>query len=183
MDFYSLSLIALALSLDAFGAALGIGFNNRLGLNEKFKFVLSFGFFQFLFSFIGAWLGTVFNLYIVALPQRIGGLMMIIVGLIILKEGFQNKESAIFLESKMYFIMGISVSIDALIIGFTVLSSSYGYFYITISSLYIGIVTFVISIIGFYIVKFLKKIEIMQKYSDYISGIILILFGMKMIIF
>ena len=50
MELYPLFIIALALSLDAFGVALCIGLNNQAKFKNKTGFTISFGFFQFLFS-------------------------------------------------------------------------------------------------------------------------------------
>ena len=50
-------------------------------------------------------------------------------------------------------------------------------------SLYIGIVTLVISLLGFWLSRILKRISIVSKFADFIGGIILIIFGLKMIFF
>lgn len=47
MEFYSLFLVALALSLDAFGVSLCIGLNKSIGRKNKIQFMSSFGFFNF----------------------------------------------------------------------------------------------------------------------------------------
>ena len=47
MNFYSLFLIAIALSLDAFGVALCIGLNNNVDSKYKASCAMYFGFFQF----------------------------------------------------------------------------------------------------------------------------------------
>ncbi len=56
------------------------------------------------------------------MPTIVGGLIIIVVGILMILEGFKQKEKSIFLNKSMYFILGISVSIDALIIGFTTLT-------------------------------------------------------------
>ena len=40
-----------------------------------------------------------------------------------IKEGFENKGKCPLLKPKMYFILGVSVSIDAMVVGFTVLNN------------------------------------------------------------
>lgn len=100
-----------------------------------------------------------------------------------IKDGMSEKEEKFIFNSKMYYILGISVSIDAIVVGFVAFS--------TISTLYrlltfttvVGIITLIMSIIAFVVAKYLRKIDAIGKYADYIGGIILILFGLKMILF
>jgi putative Mn2+ efflux pump MntP len=183
MDFYSLFLIAIALSLDAFGVALCIGLNNNITIKDKTSFVSSFGFFQFLFSIIGAYAGFLFNRYIVSVPSIIGGALIAIVGGMMLKEGFQNKDECTLIRPGMSIILGMSVSIDAMVIGFTTLNSVGNNLTILKDTIFIGIVTLIISSMAFLFAKYLKRIEIVSKYADYIGGIILVIFGMKMMFF
>lgn len=182
MDLYSLFLIALALSLDAFGIALCIGLNNQTKFSNKLGFIISFGFFQFLFSYIGAYAGFLFNTYVAAMPSIIGGMIIAIVGVLMIKEGFENKGKCPLLKPKMYFILGVSVSIDAMVVGFTVLNNITKVVLFK-NTLFIGGITLVMSTIAFLISKYLKKIEIVGRYADYIGGIILIIFGLKMMFF
>ena len=182
MDLYSLFTIALALSLDAFGVALCIGLNSRTRVSNKVGFIISFGLFQFLFSYIGAYAGLLFNMYVAAMPSIIGGMLISFVGVLMIKEGIENQSKCPILKPKMYFILGISVSIDAMVVGFTVFNN------ISVSillknTLFIGGITLVMSALAFIISKYLKKIEIIAKYADYIGGIILMIFGLKMMFF
>lgn len=182
MDIYSLFLIAIALALDAFGVALSIGINKNVKFNNKIWFCVSFGFFQFLFSGIGAYLGFLFNTYIVTLPKIMGGLIIAIVGFLMLKDGMEGKKENILLNRKMYFILGISVSIDAGVVGFTVLNVINDNIILLGETLFIGLVSLTMSIIAFILSKYLRKIKIVSKYADYVGGIILILFGIKMML-
>lgn len=183
MSFYSLLLIAIALSLDAFGVALCIGLNNSVRRNKKFGFAISFGFFQFLFSAIGAYAGFLFNTYIAAVPSIIGGVVIAAVGVLMIKEGFENKGECPLIKPKMYIVLGVSVSIDALVVGFTVLANSSRTLVMLSNTIIIGMITFAFSVAAFIVARYLKKIEIVSKYADYLGGVILILFGLKMIFF
>lgn len=181
MSFYSLSLIAIALSLDAFGVSISLGINESVKKNSKIIYAFSFGFFQFFFALAGSYAGFVFN-SIINVPKIIGGIVIIIVGAMMFKEG--NSGSSDFLENKKtYLILGISVSIDALVIGFTLLNNFTSNIVNFKNCLYIGIVTFIMSILAFLFGKSLKKIDVVKAYADYIGGVILILFGLKMIFF
>lgn len=182
MDLYSLFTVALALSLDAFGIALCIGLNNQARFVNKIGFIISFGVFQFLFSYIGAFAGFLFNTYVAAMPNIIGGIIIATVGAIMIKEGFENEGKCPILKTRMYFILGISVSIDAMVVGFTVLNNITNIILLK-NTLFIGGITLVMSTIAFIISKYLKKVEFVGRYADYIGGIILILFGLKMMFF
>lgn len=180
MTFYSLFLISLALALDAFGVALSLGLLDNIKTKNKVAFIVSFAFFQFLLSLIGAYFGYLFNIYIVSVPKIIGGIIIAVVGVMMIKEGMEEKETNLMLKKKMYFILGISVSIDAAVVGFTALNNVGSFATLFEYTLFIGFVTLVMSSIAFIISKSLKKIEVISKYADYVGGITLILFGLKM---
>ena len=183
MSFYELFSIAIALSLDAFGVAICIGLNNQVRRNSKFLFAFSFGFFQFLFSLIGAYFGVLFTKYIANVPEVIGGIVIVLVGALMIKEGYENNGECPLIKPSMYIILGMSVSIDAMVVGFTAFNDMSNILVIFRNTLLIGIVTLFMSIGAFLISRYLKKINAIGKYADYLGGIILILFGIKMIIF
>jgi putative Mn2+ efflux pump MntP len=182
MDIYPLFIIALALSLDAFGVALCIGLNNQTRTSNKLGFIISFGFFQFLFSYIGAYAGILFDTYVVSMPSIIGGMIIALVGVLMIKEGFENKGKCPLLKPKMYLILGVSVSIDAMVVGFTMFNNATNVILLK-NTLFIGGITLIVSTIAFIISRYLKKIEVVAKYADYIGGIVLIIFGLRMILF
>ncbi|WP_102399760.1 manganese efflux pump MntP family protein [Haloimpatiens massiliensis] len=182
MSFYELTLIALALSLDAFGVAISLGICN-LKFRKSIPYIASFGFFQFFFAFVGAYAGILFNSYIAEMPKVIGGIIIVLVGILMLKEGFQHEENKFIDSTKAYFILGMSVSIDAMVIGFTVLNSIKSNWIILSDSLYIGFITAIMTTIAFSMCRYLKKIKTVSAYADYIGGVILIMFGLKMVFF
>lgn len=183
MSFYILLSIAVALSLDAFGVAICIGLNNQVKRNHKFLFAASFAFFQFLFSLIGAYIGLLFNTYIASIPQLIGGIVIALVGVLMIKEGYENKGECPLIKPSMYFVLGMSVSIDAMVIGFTALSNINNVIVMISDTVIIGLVTLIMSLTAFFVARYLKRIDAIGKYADYLGGIILILFGIKMIFF
>lgn len=181
MEFYSLILIALALSLDAFGVTLCVGLNKGANLKYKMLCLISSAFFQFLFALIGAYAGFLFNTYIASIPELIGGIIITIVGIMMLKEGMEKKEERALLRPSTAIVLGISVSIDAMVVGFTALHEIQGFAAIFNSTLLVGFVTLIMCLIALVIAKYLSKIELISKYAEYIGGIMLILFGLKMI--
>lgn len=183
MSFDSIFVIAIALSLDAFGVALCVGLSEGLNMNKKEKYAMSFGFFQFLFSIIGAYAGFLFEKYIATMPTVVGGALIAVVGVLMIKEGFEKSQECAYLKPGITFILGVSVSIDALVIGFTALSDLGSNALIAKYTLFIGLVTFIMANIALVLGKYLKKIQMVGKYADFIGGIILVLFGMKMMFF
>lgn len=185
LTFFNIFIIAVALSLDACGVALSIGINSLVTKKQKILFSISFAFFQLLFSFLGAYFGFLFNTYIIKVPKIIGGMIISIVGVFMIKEGFSKdkKEEKIFFNPGIYIVLGISVSIDALVIGFTALNSISGILNQLFSCLFIGAVTYIMSSISFFLAKKLKRIKPVKKYSSYIAGAILIIFGLKIMLF
>lgn len=177
-------LIAIALALDAFGVALGLSCSQNLQKKEKGLIILSFGFFQALFTFLGAVFGRFVNLNFFNITGYLSGTIIFIMGLLLLKEGHsqnQNDEESKLLSTWAYIILGISVSIDALGVGFSVLYKD-PLVLVTFNSIYIGMITSFLTFCAFPLSGFVKNIRIVEKYADYLGGIILILFGLKMFI-
>ncbi|ADL52615.1 manganese efflux pump MntP family protein [Clostridium cellulovorans] len=182
MNFFSLTLIAIALALDAFGVALSIGISGCAVKKQKIILALSFGFFQFLFAYIGATLGYFINSYIISVPEIIGGVIQIIIGFLMLWQGYRKGEGNFRIRKDMYAILGASVSIDAMIVGFAVLFYEKNMLIIFEYALYIGLIAMILSLAAFFLSKYLKKISIVEQYAEFIAGVILIFFGLKMIL-
>lgn len=183
MSMGELLLVSLAVSLDAFGVALALGIYNRTKRYQKALFALSFGFFQFLFAFLGGAGGRFFNERVASVPAVIGGIIISVVGILMIKDGAEEDRKDFGLGFKMYFILGISVSIDASVIGFVTLSGIKSLLVLALNGAIIGVITLIISCLAFVMARYLRKIEIIGRYADYIGGIMLILFGLKMILF
>lgn len=183
MSVRDLFVISLAVSLDAFGVAMALGLNSRVRLKDRIFFSLSFGIFQFLFSYIGGIGGKLFTDNIVKIPSLVGGIVIAIVGIMMIKDGMEDKEEESNVGAKMYLAVGVSVSIDASVVGFITLSEIERMRVLLVDTIFIGFFTFVMSIIAFVISKYLGRINVISRFADYIGGVILILFGLKMIFF
>ncbi|MGM0507982.1 MAG: manganese efflux pump MntP family protein [Fusobacteriota bacterium] len=176
-------LISFALSLDAFGLALGIGCGKKSKLYEKFSLTFSFGFFQGFLAFLGAILGGFISQYFFNISGYLSGIIIIIIGVLFIKEGLENTEECLYLNLTLwtFITLGVSVSIDALGVGFSLLYQ-YSFMAIFINTLVIGVITSIMTGISFLLVGHIKKIILVEKYSDYIGGVILIILGLKMVI-
>ena len=183
MSVYYVIFIGLALAMDAFGVSVGVGLNSSLQRNNKIKFILSFAFFQFLFTFIGGIAGHLFDVYITSIPNIVGGIVMCIVGIIMIIDGLKEKESDMLTKDSTCLILGISVSIDALVSGFTTFCKLNSMLLLCVDSILIGLITLLLSSIAFFLCQYIKKITFISKYADFLGGIALIFFGIKVIFF
>ena len=183
MSVYYVIIIGIALAMDAFGVSVGIGLNPILKRNNKLKFILSFAFFQFLFTFIGGIAGHLFDVYITNIPSLAGGIVMCMVGVVMIIDGLKEKESDLLIKDSTCIILGISVSIDALVIGFTTFCKLQSIIILGVDSILIGLITLFISTSAFFICRYIQKIRFISKYADFLGGIALIVFGIKVIFF
>ena len=180
MDVLTIFLIALGLAMDAFAVSIAKGItvkNNR----RKSAILLAsfFGGFQMLMPVIGWLAGLSLKEVIVGIDHWIAFGLLCFIGVKMIYESTKNgdgrKEDDVKLSSA--FTLAIATSIDALMVGlsFAFLETS-----IVLPIAVIGIVTFLLSFVGFIFgcgigKVFGKKIEI-------IGGIILIAIGIRILI-
>lgn len=181
MSFSELLLIAIGLSMDAFAVAVCKGLS--VGKTKVKHYIITglwFGGFQALMPFLGYLLGTTFEKYIVTFDHWIAFILLSVIGINMIKEGFskeENETDASF-SFKNMFLLAIATSIDALAVGVTfALLPDVNIFHAV--SL-IGMTTFILSAIGIKIgsvfgTKYKSAAEIT-------GGIILILMGTKILL-
>lgn len=185
MSLKELIIIGIALAMDALGISLSIGLNPVVKRDIKIKYILSFAFFQFLFFFVGGIFGYLFEKYVVAIPNIVGGIAIGVVGIMMFKEGLESEEKdhKLLLKKSMIIILGISVSIDALVIGFTACHHIGSYILMGVNSIMIGLITLLICTTGFFLCRYIRRLDFVTRYADFLGGIILIIFAIKMIFF
>ena len=181
MKMITLVLVAIALAMDALGVTLSIGVLPNIKRRVKFTYMISFGFFQFFFIFLGGFIGIGFRNFI-SIPQWFGGIVVGVIGIIMIVDALKKKEDSVLLKKGMSIFLGISVSIDALVIGFT-LMNKISILTLFINAVLVGLITFIICYIGFVVSDYIKKLDFIEKYSSFLGGIILIIMGIKMIFF
>ena len=172
--------MALALALDAAGVTMAIGCGTRTNLREKFKVIFSFGFFQFFFALIGGFLGNYIDANFFTISNYFSGSVIFLLGIFLIREGYKNGEECIYRQLNFWtvVVLGVSVSIDALGAGFSLLFDL-DYALILNNSLIIGAVAAVITAAAFKIVLYIKHISLVEKYADYVGGLILLLIGIN----
>lgn len=183
MGVLEIIIIGIALAMDAFGVSIGIGVNSTMSRKKKIEYILSFGGFQFLFIFIGGALGYYFDTYILPIPTVLGGIIVGVIGVLMIIDGIKDKENSMLVKNSMIIILGVSVSIDALIIGFTIFHQLGGLLVLLVDSILIGLITLFFCTLAFFLCRFLRKIKFISKYANFLGGIALILFAIKMIFF
>jgi len=182
MGFVELFLIAIGLSMDAFAVAICKGLNMRK-LNYKNTFIIAafFGGFQGLMPLIGWFLGRQFAQYITGFDHWIAFILLAFIGGQMILEALkkENEKCDIddHLDIKELFMLAIATSIDALAVGitFALIPNTN----IWVSIILIGIITFVLSIVGVFIgnkfgARFKSK-------AEFAGGFILILIGAKIL--
>lgn len=184
MNIKDVIVVGVALAMDAMGVSISIGLNSKVDRINKFGFIFSFAFFQFLLFYIGGLGGHLFVTYVTSIPNIIGGIIIGLVGVMMIKEGFESdkNDNGILFKKYMYVLLGISVSIDALVVGFTAFNNINTYELLLVNSIIIGVITMIICTTGFYLCRLIRKIKVIAKYSDFLGGSILIIFAIKMLI-
>ncbi|MBS4538170.1 manganese efflux pump [Clostridium sp. D2Q-11] len=183
MTVLNIIIISIALALDASGVALSIGIDRRIKDRDKIFFIINFGFFQFLLAFLGGYFGCLFNFYVFKLPSVMGGVIIAIVGIFMIKEGFTEEAKIDKFTFIIKIFIGISVSIDAFVVGFSSFNYISSIIIIINYSIIIGLITAFMTSVSFNISTKISKIKFVREYADFLGGIILILFGIKMIFF
>lgn len=181
MAILELLTISIALALDACGVAFSLGIKKNVERNHAKLYIFSFAIFQSLFAFIGGFCGYAFNKYILTIPQSSGGYALLIIGTFLLLGLFDKNESINITKWYMIIGMGISVSIDALLIGFSLFNAMDTYT-LLFNSAIVGVITAIMSALTFVFSRYIKKLSFIQTKNDLISGCILIVIGFKMIL-
>ena len=179
MNLFSVFLVGLGLSMDAFAAAICKGLAIKKNFLEKSLVIaLFFGVFQGLMPYIGYLLGSIFAEKLQAIDHWIAFILLGIIGINMIREA-RDKTCPIEedrLDIKNLFVLAIATSIDALAVG---VSFAFLEIKISLAVLVIGFTTFAISFVGVQIGKFFG-IALKDK-AQITGGIILILLGVKIL--
>ena len=173
-------LIAIALAMDAFSVSMTKGFTQKHLTNSQILYYgLFFGGFQFFMPILGYFCGNVIAGIVESLAPIIGFILLLAIGLNMIRESLSGDDEEItdHFSFKEVTLLAIATSIDALAVGITIALLKEP---ILISSLVIGIVAFLFSIIGVFIGKKLGN-YVGDKFQI-LGGAILILIGIKILL-
>ena len=180
MNFITLLLLAIGLSMDAFAVSVCKGLSlKRTSLRAYLAVGLWFGGFQALMPVAGYYLIYHFKDYVTAIDHWIAFALLLLIGINMIREALSGKEESAnaSLDFKTMLLLAIATSIDALAVGisFACLEVNLRDAVITI-----GITTFILSDVGLKVgslfgLRYKSKAEIA-------GGVILILLGVKIVL-
>ena len=181
MDLFTLFMLAVGLSMDAFAVAVCKGLAlPHIRLKHVLVVGLWFGGFQALMPLIGYFLGSQFQEQITAVDHWIAFILLGLIGGNMIREAFSKEEDACpdaSLGIKTMFLLAVATSIDALAVGVT-----FAFLQVNIIAAvsFIGVITFALSCIGVKVGNvFGDKYE---KKAEFVGGVILVLLGLKILL-
>jgi manganese efflux pump family protein len=181
-DIFSILLIALSLSADCFAVALGGSAGiKKAGSIPAIRTALAFGFAQLLMPIIGWAVGRAVTDFIAGYDHWVAFGLLAFVGGRMVWEAFHEKEEAAkdadISRGFLLVTLAVATSIDALAVG---LSFAFLDINIVVASVIIGIVAFLITILGFYIGR--RVGLILGQRAKLAGGVILIGIGIKILL-
>jgi len=180
MNLFSLFLIAVGLSMDAFAVSICKGLAmKKITIKKALIVGLWFGGFQGLMPAIGYLLGTQFEKYITNIDHWIAFVLLFIIGGNMIKEALskEEEEASDSLAFKEMLLLALATSIDALAVGVT-----FAFLKVQIipAVSFIGVITFTLSAIGVKIGNIFGSRY--KSKAELAGGIILILMGCKILL-
>ena len=176
INYGSIFLVALALSMDAFSVAITIGINCQ-ELKKKLYFVSFVGICHFVFPWAGMYLGQTFLSDLVLNGEKILGIILLILAVEMIYEHF-HKEGELSFNYLSLLLLVISVSMDSFMTGIGLYSIRANIFSVL---LMFSLASMIFSFLGLFLGNIFNKV--IDKYSEVIGIIILLLLGVKYLLF
>lgn len=177
----SLFLLALALSMDAFAAALSQGVTVRSGSAVRKALIvgLAFGAAQGLMPLAGWGLGKAFAPIMRDVDHWVAFVLLALIGVHMIREGFSagDRAGAAQVSESSVAMLAIATSIDAAVAGvtFTGLSQS-----VALACTVIGVTAFLLSAVGVFIGK--AAGDAFGPRAQVVGGLVLITLGIKIVV-
>ncbi len=176
----SIFLIAVSLALDAFAVSVTSGLTVK-GFNIRHALLLGcyFGAFQFIMPLVGWFLGSTISRYVSRIGPYISFLLLAIIGGKMVYGTLRggDEQNVTDLSHGRLLALAVATSIDAFAVG---VGFAFMDVAILLSSAIIGIVAFVLSVIGGMLGGRLSGV--FQKRAELIGGLVLIGIGLKILI-
>ncbi len=181
MNLFDILLLAIALGVDCFVVSFSQGlFYSTDRIKTALKLAITMGLFQGLMPIIGYvgadYMRTLlrpYSKFIVFVVFMLLGMQFILEAL---RKGEEKKIQC--LSIGCLISLGIATSIDALVSG---VSLNYTSTSLSLACIVVGLVSFLMSLAGFYITNLFKKIKI--NYLQFIGGLILLFLAVKVFYF
>ena len=169
-SFFTIILIGISLSMDAFSLALIYGMQG-MTIYQKIFLSLIVGIYHFIMPLIGLTFGNILNNMDIISIDLIASIILIYIGIDLIVSNLK-KEDKLELTKIGFIIFGLSVSIDSLTVGIGLKAITNSYF---LSSITFSLSSLIFTYTGLTLGNILgKKIG---SYSKIIGGIILICIG------
>ena len=180
MGVLEILLLGVGLAMDAFAVSICKGLSmKKMNWKNAVIIALYFGVFQALMPLIGYFLGVTFESLVTTFDHWIAFILLSLIGGKMIKESFDREDDKENdkVDLKTMVVLAVATSIDALAVGIT-----FAFFdvnlMLSISS--IGIITFIISILG---VKIGNRFgDKYQSKAELMGGVILVLLGIKILL-
>ncbi len=180
MDFVSLLIVASALSMDAFAASVCKGLSvSKVDARRALTTGVCFGFFQGAMPAAGFLLAGVVSGLFTVIGHFVAFFLLSAIGIQMIGEAYrpEDDENDAF-SLRAILSMAFATSIDALAVGVSFRAA--GNIDIRLSAVTIGLVTFLISVVGVYIGNAFGTR--FRRGSQIAGGLILVLIGAKILI-
>ena len=180
MELFEIIAIGFGLAMDAFAVSICKGLSmKKIDFKKAIIIAIYFGAFQALMPVLGFLLGSTFSSFVQSVDHWIAFILLAIIGGNMIKDSTddETEKRNDNVDVKTMIILAIATSIDALAVGIT-----FAFFKVDLifSISIIGIITFVLSIIGVVIGnKFGDKF---QNRAELAGGIVLIIIGLKILL-
>jgi len=176
-----LFILALALSMDAFAVSIGLGtkYSGRLS-TLGFRAGLYFGISQGFMPLIGYLAGQTVLVWVDTFAPWIAFALLFLIGSKMIYDALSKgvEENIIRITHKVMLVLAIATSIDAMAAGFTLEFFDVNPF---VACLTIGVTTFFLSWMG--VIVGAKTGDYFESKAELLGGIVLILIGLKILIF
>lgn len=192
MNLIDVILLAVALAMDCFTVSIVSGLISHIGkdraweaLTWLYRMAFLFGFFQAMMPLLG-WLGIIhFKTYMEAYDHWIAFGLLAFIGGKMIWESFGSEEEQHFNPRRLHtqLLLAIATSIDALAIGISFACTGYTVLsQLILPLIIIGIVSFLFSLIGYYLGRRFGKTITKKIKPELIGGLILIAIGIKILL-
>ena len=187
MSFFTVFLLAVALSMDAFAVALASGCAIReIRLRQYVRVSAAFGFFQFFMPVLGWFLGQSVHHFIEAWDHWLAFVLLAWIGGNMLRSGIGGLRKAEPVACPRsdptagwnLLLLAVATSIDALAVGLTFAMTDTNAF---LPSCLIGVVCACISACGLFLGKKLSSLPMLNGWAEVLGGVGLLGIGLNIL--
>lgn len=180
MGLFEIITISFGLAMDAFAVSICKGLSmKKIAWKIACIVAVYFGIFQAIMPLIGYFLGSTFSSFVESVDHWIAFILMSIIGIEMIKESADNdvEEQNDKVDFKTMVVLAVATSIDALAVGVTFAFLKINIF---LAICVIGVITFVLSIIGVFIGN--KSGSKFKNGAEIMGGVVLIFIGLKILL-